>query len=39
MTNETNLPHLIIPEGDVQKVANKPTGRTKTVQRAFSQHG
>jgi len=39
MTNKNILPHLIIPEGDVQKVEHKPQGRTKPIQREFSKHG
>lgn len=39
MTDTNILPHLIIPEGDIEKVDNNPTGRTPSVPRVFSEHG
>lgn len=39
MTSQVILPHLVIPEGDVQHVNNAPRGRTKVVPRIFAEHG
>ncbi|OGI01500.1 MAG: hypothetical protein A2Y25_02110 [Candidatus Melainabacteria bacterium GWF2_37_15] len=36
---ENKYPHLIIPEGDVEKVVHEPTGRTKVVPRDHLAHG
>jgi len=39
MTHKEILPHLVIPEGDVQKITHDPKGRTKFIPRIFAEHG